>query len=443
MTTQATAPPKPENKPYEPFGAARDLFYCKADEILIEGPTGTGKTRAILEKVFLLCDKYPGCRILFLRNTRASMTDSVLVTWEEKVVPTNHDILVGPHRQNRRAYTFGNGSEVVLGGLDKPGKIFSTDYDMGIVFEAIEITEDIWEKLQTRLRYHVIPYQQAVADCNPDRPTHWLNLRAATPRMTRLLSRHSDNPSVTPEYLRKLDNLTGVRRARYRDGIWAAAEGMVYDGFDASVHIVPRFDVPAEWRRIRVVDFGYTNPFVCQWWAVDNDGRIFLYRELYQTRTLVADHAHRISALSGDEHIEATIADHDAEDRATLAREGIQTIGAYKAVTTGIEAVQARIRVQDDGKPRLFVMADALVERDDELAEAKKPLCTEQEFPGYVWPKGVDGKSQKEQPVKVDDHGMDAMRYAVAYVDQINTQPLDVRVIGPGKEDFDEERHWR
>jgi phage terminase large subunit len=34
-----------------------------------------------------------------------------------------------------------------------------------------------------------------------------------------------------------------------------------------------------------------------------------------------------------------------------------------------------------------------------------------------VWPKSQDGKELKEAPVKADDHGMDATRYMVAYLD--------------------------
>jgi hypothetical protein len=74
-----------------------------------------------------------------------------------------------------------------------------------------------------------------------------------------------------------------------------------------------------QWRKIRAIDFGYVNPFVCQWWAIDNDGRMFRYRELYMTGRTVKDHADKINLLSSGESYEATICDHDAEDRATLA----------------------------------------------------------------------------------------------------------------------------
>jgi phage terminase large subunit len=112
------------------------------------------------------------------------------------------------------------------------------------------------------------------------------------------------------------------------------------------------------------------------------------------------------------------VADHDAGDRLTLRESGIYTIPAKKAVKHGIERVGDRLRVNPvDGRPRLFVLRDSLVSRDDDLAERKIPVCTEQEFTSYVWHKGADGKATKEEPVKLNDHGMDALRYAVMYAD--------------------------
>ncbi len=72
------------------------------------------------------------------------------------------------------------------------------------------------------------------------------------------------------------------------------------------------------------------------------------------------------------------------------------------------------MKLAGDGKPRLYIMRGALVERDDTLEMSHRPVCTEQEFDSYVWPKGADGRSLKEAPVKEHDHGLDALRYAVA-----------------------------
>jgi hypothetical protein len=306
-----------------------------------------------------------------------------------------------------------------VGGLNKASRFMSAQYDLIYVPEATELAEDDWERLTTRNRNGVLPYQQLIGDCNPDRPTHWLNQRAVRGGVARLLSRHEDNPAVTPAYLATLDKLTGVRHQRLRRGVWAGAEGAVYDQYDPAVHLIDRFEIPERWRHYRVIDFGYTNPFVCQWWAEDFDGRLYRYRELYRTQRLVEDHAADIARLSGNQRYEATIADHDAEDRATLHARGIPTIPAYKGVSVGIQGVQARLVRAGDGRPRLFLLRDSLVETDPRLVEAKKPLSTEQEFDGYIWATSPDGRPVKEEPLKVDDHGMDATRYLVAHVDKL------------------------
>jgi hypothetical protein len=115
------------------------------------------------------------------------------------------------------------------------------------------------------------------------------------------------------------------------------------------------------------------------------------------------------------------VADHDAEDRATLLENGISTIPARKDVNPGIEAVQERlkpVKTEDPPRPRLFVLRDSLVERDRELAESKRPCCLIEEIDGYVWAKGVDGRVVKDAPVKEDDHAMDALRYATMAIDR-------------------------
>lgn len=414
------------HRPYQPKGAASQLLYCRDLEVLIEGPAGTGKTRAVLEKIHLCASKYPGMRALLVRKTRQSMTQSVLVTFETQVMPERSPMRDGPSRSSRTTYRYANGSEIVIGGIDIASRIMSTEFDMIGVFEGRELTQDDWESLLTRLRHDHMPYQQALIDTNPDAPTHWINQRAIAGKMTRLLSRHQDNPKVTTTYLATLDQLSGARRLRLRQGLWSASQGAVYDQWDAAMHVVDRFVIPEHWRKMRAIDFGFANPFVCQWWAIDPDGRMYLYREIYLTRGLVEDHARQIVALTGDEQIETTVADHDAGDRATLHRHGVQTIAAHKAISQGIQLVQSRLRKADDGLPRLMLMRDSLIAADPRLADARLPDCTQQEFESYVW----DTRHVRELPIDANNHGLDALRYAVAHLDTQTQPSLEVRVTG-------------
>lgn len=407
---------------FAPRGAAQALLFDRREpEVGLSGPAGTGKSRACFEYVHKCLLDYSGARALVLRKTLTSLTASGLVTYRERVLdPLDRVEFFGGSRAEPAAYRYPNGSRLVVGGMDKPAKVMSTEYDLIYVQEATELAEGEYESLTTRLRNGVMPWQQLLYDCNPDRPTHWLKQRANANRCVMLESRHDDNPAVTPEYLATLDRLSGVRYQRLRLGQWAAAEGLVYDGWDRAKHLIDARSIPAEWPRYWVLDFGFTNPFCCQWWAQDPDGRLYRYRELYVTHRLVEDAAVEILRYSGDEpKPRAVICDHDAEGRATFERHAkVTTLAAYKAVQDGIQAVAARLKAAGDGKPRLFLMRGALVAPDPARVEAKRPTCTEEEVEGYIWDTS-NGRKKGEEPVKDDDHGCDAMRYLVAYIDKI------------------------
>lgn len=418
---------------------ARLAGLTDQSEVVLAGAAGTGKTLAALAYLNKCMWDYPGSRGLIVRKVRADLAESVLVTFEQDVLGEDNPICAGAQRENRHSYKYPNSSQIVLGGMDRPGRVLSAQYDLIYVPECVQMELNDWETLVMRNRNYVMPYQQVFGDTNPDRPDHWLKQREAAGKVLILPTTHKDNPAYWDEaaqdwtargrdyVLGKLATLSGVRADRYLRGLWVQAEGAIYEFSDAT-HLVERENLPEFVWRFRAVDFGYTHPFVCQWWGVDADGRMYLYREIYRTGRLVEDHAADILRLTGDEPIEWTIADHDAEDRATLARHGIITRPANKAVLTGIQLVQERLRVQGDGKPRLFVVRGALVERDQELRGAGKPSSTQEEFGSYVW----NDKSAKEAPVKEHDHGMDALRYAVMAAEAGGNvaRKIDIRMFG-------------
>jgi len=413
---------------FEPYGAAKDFWKCKDSEVMLSGPAETGKTRVGLEKLDAMAWKYGGMQAVIVRKVRNTIVSSVLQTFQKKVLRGN---VVKPYGGEKPEwFDYPNKSRIWIAGMDDPGKALSSERDVIYVNQAEELAVDDWETLLTRAtgRAGNMPYSQVSGDCNPSDPNHWIKKRQAMGRLKFFESRHEDNPTlwdrVKGEWtaqgkktLEILDGLTGVRLQRLRHGRWVKAEGAVYEDYTSSIHYCKRFDIPKDWRRIRVIDFGYTNPFVCQWWAVSPDGKMYRYRELYATKTIVQDWAPIIKGYSEGEKIEVTISDHDAEDRATLDRCGIKTIPARKDITSGIQAVQKRFKTNT-----IFLMQDSLVSRDPLLDEAKKPCCTEEEIDSYIWPKGVDGKPIKEVPVKENDHGMDTMRYGVAYIDKVGDE---------------------
>lgn len=441
---------------FTPRNACKTMFESNVGEVLLSGPAGTGKSRACMEKMNALALLFPRMRGLMLRKTMVSLASSVVPDWEDSVV---HELMrngtvtyFGGSTREPPCYKYRNGSRVVLGGMDNPIKIMSTQYDVIYAQEAIELSENDWESCTIRLRNGRVPYQQLIADTNPDADTHWLNVRGQTGQTLVLESRHEDNPryfnddgSMTKEgiaYMANLDALTGVRKLRYRYGKWVGAEGMIYEDWDTAVHLIDRFDIPDSWVRYWSVDFGFTNPFVLQCWAEDPDGRLYLYREIYHTQRLVEDHAETILDIVAPEdesgkrvwtepRPRAIVCDHDAEDRATLERKlGMPTVAAKKTVSDGIQAVQTRLKRAGDGKPRLFVLKDSVVRRDQALVKAKKPTCTAEEVPGYIWKPPTLGQPPKEEPDKKNDHGCDGKRYIVAHRD-LNSGAGRARVLNP------------
>ncbi len=416
---------------YRPRGAAARLLRERGPEVLLSGPAGTGKSRACLEKLHLCMMLTPNARGLIVRKTRDTLTSTGLETYRQHVakeaLASGEVTWYGGSAQEPAQFRYANGSRITIAGMDKATKIMSSEYDMIYVQEATELDITHWEMLGTRLRNGKLSFQQLMADCNPDAPTHWLKQRADAGTTLMLNSRHEDNPvlftdsgEMTPageQYIARLDANTGVRYQRLRHGLWVAAEGIIYEDWDTTVHLIDRFEVPWEWPRYWAVDFGYTNPMVIQRWAEDPDGRLYLYAEQYHTKKTTDQHAadtlRSVTDADGkwiEPRPQKILCDHDAEGRAVFSRAlGIVTSPAKKDVLDGIQAVQRRVRVAGDGRPRLFIMRNSVLQRDTELSDAGKPTCTADEIPGYVWKDGI-----KEEPVKENDHGADALRYLVA-----------------------------
>src|SRR5437868_14845904 len=86
---------------YTPRGASADIFTMQDPQLIISGPAGTGKSRAILEKVHLACLKHPNLRALMVRKTRRSLTESAMRSEERRVGKESGD-RVGTGRESRK-----------------------------------------------------------------------------------------------------------------------------------------------------------------------------------------------------------------------------------------------------------------------------------------------------------------------------------------------------
>lgn len=432
-------------KEFRPLGGALEAMRCTRPEVLMHGPAGTGKSRAYGELLHTIAETVPGVRILVVRKTMTSLRESWQVTFEQKVLPSDHPALRGPSRHVRTHYDYPNGSTIVLGGMDNKTRIFSTEYDVIYVNEAIELIEDEWESLHRALRNGVLAFQQLCGDTNPGGANHWLKRRMDKGQTHSIESRHEDNPSLTPEYLTRLSNLTGPRRDRLYLGLWRSSEGLVYPMWDPHVHMV-NLDATrdergkVEWDglprdergRLKLanyfgaIDWGFSNPGCFQVWGVDYDGRLYRVAEWYSREKTVDWWAERVYQADEEYALSAVVCDHDPNNIAILnarlsRKHGRPTSQLARATlkakpkNSGWQLLRDAMLPAGDGKPRWFLVRDALRERDRELDEAGKPCCLEEELDDYVLkPVEADdpiARAEQEDPA-CPNHAADTAMYA-------------------------------
>lgn len=383
-------------------GGARVLWQTKDPEVILAGPADTGKTFAALHKLDTLCWKYPGVQAAIIRKTQKSLYGSVCVTYQQKVARMEAITAYGGANSPDR-YIYPNGSTIWLGGMDNPDKVLSSERDYIYVNQAEELQEGDWETLKTRCsgRAGNAPYAQLFGDCNPGGSRHWILERARRGTLVHITSTHFDNPSIYDAdgsltesgkaRLRALQTMTGIRRKRLLEGIWATAEGAVYDMFDSRIHVCER-DIKEFQRFGLACDEGYTNPAVILLIGEDGDGRQHVISEYYE-RGKIQSEVVAYAAQLYSQYQPAIIAVDAAAAGliADLRNNSIPARPSKGRVLDGIGQVQTLLKVQGDGRPRLTVA----------------PGCvnTINEFESYIW------KPDKDEPVKENDHAMDAIRY--------------------------------
>jgi len=375
-------------------GANREFIVNHASELIVCAPSDTGKTYAACCKSIILCFDNPGCHGAIVRKTYNSLNESVLRTFDRIADGLGIRKLGGEHADQ---YLFPNGSKLVAVGMDKPDKLLSSEWDFIQVCQTEELKESDWEVMVSRCtgRGAVIPHPQVFGDCNPAGSRHFLRARAKRGQLTMLNGTHKDNPelyddagNITPlgkARIGKLEaTLTGVRRKRLLEGIWATAEGAVYDTFDASIHVKTR--LRSEMKRFFLaIDDGYTNPAVILDIGEDSDGRWHCFREFYQRgqarETVVAE------ARSWQKQFPREVVAVDEavpELIAQLNAAGMTAKGGKGKVIDGIRKVQDRLKIQGDGLPRLTTDSSCV------------NLINELE--SYAW------RPEQDVPIKENDH---------------------------------------
>lgn len=236
----------------------------------------------------------------------------------------------------------------------------------------------------------------------------------------------SDNPYLDEREVEQMTQTLSddVLQSR-RYGRFSQGEGLVYREFDERKHVIEPFDLPKEWQSGISIDPGLNNPLSCHFYAVDNDGVVYVVAEHYERGQNVSHHAEAIKKIADtlgwkknrDGALDAYI-DSAANQKTLSSPKSVsalfyeQGIAVDPHVNKNLFAGIARVKeyLKND---RLFVFSNCV----NMIREIK----------GYYW--GND-----DAPVKRDDHAMDELRYFIMTMPSAPKNAQELSAIQKDKE---------
>lgn len=284
----------------------KKFMDAAADEVLFGGAAGGGKSYGQLADALVYALRCPRSRQLILRRTFPELEHSIIFT-SLQLFPSE----AAKYHSTAHKWEFINGSLIEFGYCAAEKDVFryqGAEYDVIRFDELTHFTEGQYIYLLSRLR-GANPYpKQLKSSTNPGGIGHsWVKQRfidGYTPGeehtdektgMSRIFipSFVQDNVFLMrsdPRYKKRLELLPEAEKKALLYGQWDIFDGQVFaewknvpKGYKTRrwTHVIEPFDIPREWRRFRAFDFGYSKPFAVVWFAIDNDGRVYNYRELY------------------------------------------------------------------------------------------------------------------------------------------------------------------
>jgi len=380
------------------------LFDVKSRYLILCGGRGSGKSEFAARKVFRRCIEEGGHKFLILRKIRKTCQQSTICVIQH--ILHDNEIKYGFNKTDHIISFPGHTgamNEILFDGLDEPEKIKSIKGITGIwIEEATEFTEEDFVKVDLIFREPGPHYKQIILSFNPDESlAKWLKIRFfdhIDPNATVHESTVEDNPiaALRVEYLKILDAIQDeTLKAISRYGIWAIPQGQIYQwdvmsepGHKPDGSIVAKFD-----EIFFGGDFGYSVNPAALIKIYKKADEFWLEEMLYQPGLTNQDIAMRIKE---DSDIDARLPIYwdSAEQKSIeeIYRLGINALPALK----GPDSVRAGIDLLKSKKIHIVAGSENIIK----------------EVGRYCWRKDKQGHPLPE-PVKFDDHAMDAIRYGI------------------------------
>ena len=399
-----------------PNSRQREFFLAKEKYVAYGGARGGGKSWAVQRKATLLAVRYPGIRILIVRKTYADL-------FENHVLPMR--LLCGraaKYKESDHSMVFRNGSRISFGYLDSErdfDRYQGREYDVIFIDEATQFTE-LQFKVMTATCRGVNDYPKRIyLTCNPGGVGHgWVKrlfvdrdfLQGERPEEYKPLIKAlaQDNKALMekdPDYIHNLEALPEHLRAAWLDGDWDALSGRYFTEFRRDTHLYDPKPLPEHWRRYVSIDYGL-DMFAALWFAVDEQGRAWCYREYCAPDLIITSAADMLRQKCEGERVETIYAPPDLWNRRqdtgrsvaeTFATAGMPLAKASNNRVAGWLDVREWLKVQD-GAPMLRISRDCaqLIKGLEELQHDKR-----------------DPSDVADEPHEIT-HAPDALRYFIA-----------------------------
>jgi phage terminase large subunit len=347
--------------------------------IINQGGSRSSKTYSLCQMAIVYCLTTPGKMVSIVRKTFPTLRGTVMRDFFE-VMNELGLYEVSAHHKTENIYYFPNGSQVEFFGADNEQKLRGRKRDILWVNESNELNFEEFTQLNMRTT------DKLIFDFNPSENFHWLYDLITRPEAILIHSTYKDNPFLGESQVKEIENLIMYDESYYK--IYALGEKgtgktTIYTHYKHYEHLPEIKDT------VYGLDFGFNHPSALiemNW--VDNS--CYVKEVIYKSGLTSMDLIRMMDELSIDKKKEIACDGARPEIIEDLRRRGYNAKVAIKDVKDGIDSVKSSA---------LFIH--------------KESLNLIKEISAYKWK--VNGDIVLDEPVKVYDDAMDAMRYAIHY----------------------------
>lgn len=383
--------------------------YSEYDALICDGAVRSGKTSIMSLSFFLWAmGNFNNCAFAFCGKSVGAVERNIITpllsitylkqNFEIRYNRSEHVIIAGRGQKENRFYCFGGKDEssyTLIQGVTLAGVMLD---------EVALMPRSFVEQALARCS---VTGSKMWFNCNPENPRHWFRqewiLKAPQKNALHIHFMMDDNPSLSEETKERYRNMySGVFYQRYILGQWVMSEGVIYDMFDQDLNTFNPGEEPI-WMKRRstrtiACDYGTTNPM--RFLDVYDDGETVRVvreynwdsREEHRQKT-DKEYADDFMAFMGEEYCAAIVDPSAASFIAELRSRGVYVIPADNDVMDGIRKTSTLLQ---QGRIQVSTMCAAMID----------------EFGTYLWDEKAS-LNGKEQPVKQNDHSMDALRYYI------------------------------